>query len=259
MTTVIELTRFLQWALADGPLPSAAIKRAMEAKGLDSRSQKQMTAARRRAGVICPRHGMQPGQWQEWRLAADSSPPMAKPDTWAECENCHRTAWLASSTLLKACLHCPRGTYRPTLQLSAPASPPLLHPMATSTRRINTTPPTTHQRVEPEIHRRCQRRNRTFQLLARSAAYWRQRNCTDALLDGLQGWRNRVSSSVSGPIIARLTWFNVIQAQKLREASTTLIGDLGTVVPQDVALRPSSTRSRARDPCPKVDIMSNLP
>jgi hypothetical protein len=55
MTTVIELTRFLQWALADGPLPSAAIKRAMEAKGLDSRSQKQMTAARRRAGVILPK------------------------------------------------------------------------------------------------------------------------------------------------------------------------------------------------------------
>jgi transposase len=33
-------------------------------------------------------------------------------------------------------------------QLSTPAPPPLRHPMATSTGRINTTPPTTHQRVE---------------------------------------------------------------------------------------------------------------
>ena len=36
-------------------------------------------------------------------------------------------------------------------QLSTPAPPPLRHAMATSTRRINTTPPTTHQRVEPDV------------------------------------------------------------------------------------------------------------
>jgi hypothetical protein len=34
-------------------------------------------------------------------------------------------------------------------QLSPPAPPPLRRPMATSARRINITPPTTHQRVEP--------------------------------------------------------------------------------------------------------------
>jgi hypothetical protein len=36
-------------------------------------------------------------------------------------------------------------------QLSAPAPPPLRRPMADSPGRINTTPSTTHQRVEPNI------------------------------------------------------------------------------------------------------------
>jgi transposase len=43
-------------------------------------------------------------------------------------------------------------------QLSAPAPPAALRrPMATSTSRINTTPPTTHQRVEPDSHRGVRR------------------------------------------------------------------------------------------------------
>jgi len=120
MTSEVELAHFMRWALADGPLPPAAVKAAMEAQGLDTRSQKQLTNARRRAGVICPRHGAQP-QWQEWRLAKDLTSPMPRPDTWAECESCHYTAWLPQSLLPRPCIHCPRGRYVPSLTTPAPA------------------------------------------------------------------------------------------------------------------------------------------
>lgn len=112
MSRAQDAARWLRFAIAEGPIPSAAGRTAWATNGWPANDERLLTASLRRAGIKPKRDG-HTGTWW-WRAPSDETPIGAETRAH-ECTACRKLLELPSEH--RYCISTPRcpGQYQPAL------------------------------------------------------------------------------------------------------------------------------------------------